>query len=137
MDPLSNQPSNTSGILLRAPLPYFEGIVIWSIDSLWRSVIGPHPESSYNSAIEPTQTISSMSSEAQIGIGFPQNLLLEKHQSLASESQFLKRFSCTNAGTHLGSSLFFSNYCLRSVTLINQVSTALYISGVYDLQQNG
>ena len=137
MEPLSNQQSNTSGILLSVPLPYFDGIVMWSIDSLWRSVIGPHPESCYNSAIEPTQTISYMSSEAQIGIGLPQYLFLEKHQSLASASQFLKRFSCTNVGTHLGSSLFLSKSYLRSVTLINQVSTALYISGVCDLQQNG
>lgn len=93
MDPLSNQQSKTSGILLKTPFPYFEGIVISSTNSLCRSLISPHPDSSYNSLIDPTQTTSSKSSDTQIGIGLPQYLFLEKHQSLESCSQFLNLFS--------------------------------------------
>lgn len=88
-------------------------------------MISPQPDNSYNSFFEPTQTISSISSEAQIGIGFPQNLFLEKHQSLASANQLWNLFSYTKAGIHLAFILFSINYGLMSVTLINQVSNTL------------
>jgi len=58
---------------------------------LWRSVTLA-PVNSSSSLREPTHTISSPSEETQRGIGFPQNLFLEKHQSFASFSQLSNFF---------------------------------------------
>ena len=70
--PDSNQQSKTSSTRRSRPLPFFEGMVMPSIDSRWRSSSRPQPESSLSSAIEPTQTTSSKSSDTQIGSGVPQ-----------------------------------------------------------------
>lgn len=105
------------------------------MDSLCKSVISLAPVSYFNSSIEPIQTYSSKSSDTQIGIGFPQNLFLEKHHSTQPSSQLLNLPSQTFFGTQLDLVLVSKHYCLISGTLINQVSTALYIKGVSDLQQ--
>lgn len=83
------------------------------------------PVSSSNSLTEPTQTISSPSSETHRGIGLPQKRFLEKHQSLASLSQLLNFPYWMALGTHLASVLFLTRSSLISVTRMNQVETAL------------
>lgn len=45
-----------------SPLPCFDGIVMWSMLSRWRSVMPDTPESSSSSATDPTHTTSSPSS---------------------------------------------------------------------------
>ena len=98
IDPLSNQQSKTYYILRSLPLPLRLSIVSLSMFYLCRSVIlAPVSSSSY--LIEPTHIISQPSSETQRGIGLPQNLLLEKHQSLASLSQLSNFFSWIDFGT--------------------------------------
>lgn len=57
------------------------------------------PDNLYSSSTDPIQTTSSKSSDTQSGIGLPQNLFLEKHQSLASSSQLLNLFSYAKEGT--------------------------------------
>ena len=98
---------------------------LWEWHTSWFKPAIEHLWNSCNSLMEPTQIISYMSSLAQIGIGLPQYLFLEKHQSFASASQLWNLFSWTNAGTHLEFWLFFNNWSLISVTLMNQVSIAL------------
>lgn len=93
--------------------------------SLCKSVIFSTPDNCFNSSIDPTQTISSKSSLAQIGIGFPQNLFLLKHQSYASSNQLLNLPSWIACGTHLAFLLLTTNLSLIAVTLINQQLTAL------------
>ncbi len=70
-------------------------------------------------------TISRPSSEIQRGIGLPQYLFLEKHQSLASLSQLSNLFSWITFGTQVALWLFLTKSSLKSVTLMNQVDTAL------------
>lgn len=55
--PDSNQQSNTSSTRLSTPLPFCEGIVMWSILSRCRSVTPFTPESRSSSSTDPTQTI--------------------------------------------------------------------------------
>ena len=107
-----------------------------SIKSLCMSVIFL-PESCSSSSIEPTTLISYSSSEIQIGIGLPQSLFLDTHQSLTSESQLWNLPSCTSLGTHLDFLLLAMSYSLRSVTLMNQDLKVLYIKGESVLQQCG
>jgi len=57
------------------------------------------PVRRFNSSTDPTQTISSKSSDTQSGIGLPQKRDLEKHQSLTFDSHVLKRPSYANLGT--------------------------------------
>lgn len=83
------------------------------------------PVSSSSSLTDPTQTISSPSSETHNGIGFPQYLFLEKHQSWESLSQFVNLFYWIDLGTHVAFILFYNKLSFSSVTLINQVETAL------------
>lgn len=83
------------------------------------------PVSSSNYLTEPTQTISSPSSETHKGIGLPQYLFLEKHQSCESLSQLVNLFSWIFLGTQVAFILFSRRLSLSSVTLINQVATAL------------
>ena len=125
MEPLSNQQSNTSGILWRTPFPIFEGMVRWSIFSLWRSVMFVAPVNVISSSTEPMQTTSSKSSETQSGMGLPQQRLLEKHQSFAFYNQLWKRASYANLGTQYDFLLFTRSFSLRAVTSINQDFTAL------------
>jgi len=47
-----------------------------------------NPANSINSSTDPMQTISSKSSDAHNGIGLPQYLFLEKHQSTAFSSHY-------------------------------------------------
>ena len=54
--PDSNQQSKTSSMRLNCPLPFCDGMVMWSMLSLWRSVIPVTPERRSSSAIEPIQT---------------------------------------------------------------------------------
>lgn len=55
--PDSNQQSNTSSTRFRFPLPFFEGMVMWSMLSRCRSVIPVTPDSSSSSLIEPIEMI--------------------------------------------------------------------------------
>jgi len=91
---------------------------------LWRSVTF-WPVNSSNYLTEPTQTIYWPSSETHKGMGLPQYLFLEKHQSLASLSQLSNLFYWIVLGTQYALWLFFTKSYLKSVTFINQVETAL------------
>lgn len=114
--PDSNQQSKTSSTRFNTPLPCFEGIVMWSILSLWISVIPVTPDSVSSSSTEPMHTIlkdialgqcdmcfmrhtSSMSSLAQSGSGVPQYRFREMFQSRALASQFPNLLSPTLCGT--------------------------------------
>lgn len=69
----------------------------------------------------PTQIISSKSSDTQRGIGLPQYLFLEKHQSSAFSSQLLNLFSYAKRGTHVAFLLFSIKSDFNAVTSINQL----------------
>lgn len=64
------------------------------------------PVNSSNYLTDPTQTIYSPSSETHRGIGFPQYLFLEKHQSWESLSQLVNLFYWIDFGTHVAFMLF-------------------------------
>ena len=76
----------------------------------------------FNSSIEPIQITSLPSSVLQIGNGIPQNLDLDKFQSLAFSNQFPNLPSPVDFGFQL--ILLFKSYIvsLNSETLINQES---------------
>lgn len=113
--PDSNQQSKTSSIRLRIPFPWRDGMVIWSMLSLWRSVIPFTPDNVSNSSTEPTAMTwklirnwmpetnvcdtSSISSLTHKGIGVPQYRFRETFQSRADASQFPNRLSPTLWGT--------------------------------------
>lgn len=67
------QQSKISSTLRSVPLPFLEGMVMWSTLSLWMSSRGPsYPLSSLSSSILPMHTTSSKSSLTHSGIGVPQ-----------------------------------------------------------------
>ena len=71
------------------------------------------------------RTTYSPSYETHNGIGFPQYLFLEKHQSCESFNQFVNLFSWIDFGTQLAFMLFSNKLSFNYVTLINHVETAL------------
>jgi len=82
------------------------------------------PVAASSSATEPMTTISSPSSDAQIGMGVPQNRDRETAQSCADSSQLWKRFSLTYAGTQYVCALFASSFSLIASTRTNHDGTA-------------
>ena len=76
----------------------------------------------FNSSTEPTHTTSALSSLLHIGIGIPQNLDLDRFQSLAFSSQFPNLPVPVELGFQLiflfNSTIFF----LKAETFTNQES---------------
>ena len=123
MEPDSNQQSNTSSTRRSTPRPVADGMVRPSTYSRCRSVTRT-PVRASSSAMEPTTTTSSPSSEIQMGSGVPQNRLRLTAQSRASRSQLAKRPTFTDSGTHAVLSLAASSRSLMASTRTNQEGTA-------------
>ena len=116
--PESNQTSRTSGILCMV-LPHLGHLKVTpSIQGLWVSMPSVYPSPSLSSSYWPT-TFLSPHSHSQTGMGIPQYLCLEMHQSLAPSTQFLSLVEPAQSGTHLTRSISDSISSLMSGTVMN------------------
>ena len=116
--PESNQTSRTSGILCMV-FPHFGQVnVTLSIHGLWVSIPSVYPEPSLSSSYCPT-TFLAPHSHSQTGMGMPQYLCLEMHQSLAPSTQFLSLVAPAQSGTHLTLSISASIWSFTSGTDMN------------------
>ena len=89
-----------------------------SIDSLCKSLRRVGKLANFvNSSIIDTQTDSSPSSEIQIGIGVPKNLLRDTPQSLTFSNHNLNLPEPMKEGCHVTFSLFASKSSFKDVTL--------------------
>ena len=129
----SNQTSNMSSTLLIVP-PQEQGKVISSTYGLCGSVKFD-PALSLRPAIVPKTSWFSQESHFQTGIGIPQYLCLDMHQSLDSDTKSWNLALPAHSGYHLTFAIS-SSICffIRGIAM-NHCSVASEIIGVLQRQQ--
>ena len=109
--PESNHTSRMSGTLLITPPHLGHLNVTLSIHGLWRSIPSVYPSLPLSSVTWP-MTFLSPHLHSHTGMGIPQYLCLEMHQSLAPSTQFFSLVEPAQSGTHLTLSISLSIFSL-------------------------